>query len=132
MSETKYTAILERNEHGWRATVEDLDLTCQSRTLFTTDSLVRDLIRARLAKDGTSKEFKLSLRYPRDLVPAIVAAGHASALFARARSDLEGAREGVAEAVLELKKHGLSLRDAAWLLDISHQRVQQILISGGE
>ncbi len=66
-----------------------------------------------------------------DQLPAELQATAARVARSRAQAERAGtaAKEATAEAVRELTEMGLSRRDAAELLGISHQRVQQLLAS---
>jgi predicted RNase H-like HicB family nuclease len=129
MSETKtYVAVYQRDEHddAWNVHIKGLP-GCQTygRSLRQAQGRIREALALWLDKDADS----LTVR---DQVPAAVRAladGVAKARRTADRADAE-ARQRTAQAVKQLTDLGLSRRDAAELLGLSHQRIQQLVEAG--
>jgi predicted RNase H-like HicB family nuclease len=77
--------------------------------------------------DCDPDEIALSSEFPTKLSSAISEVARSRAAAERAETR---ARDVTAETVRKLTEMGLSRRDAAELVGISHQRVQQLLASG--
>jgi predicted RNase H-like HicB family nuclease len=116
----KYTVRVERDEDGfWVGKVEGLvGVATQARTLKSLDERVREAIEAAGEPAG-----ELHMAYPKNVWAPVIAADRARILATRANIE---AQQKMLDAVRELKKRGLSLRDAAYLIGISFQRVQQL------
>lgn len=120
-----YVAVYERDDQddAWNVQVQGLT-GCQTygRSLRQAQARIREALAAWLDVDPAS----LTIR---DEVPASVAAIAAGVAQARQQADRAGAqaRAETAAAVKRLTNLGLSRRDTAQLLELSHQRIQQLL-----
>jgi predicted RNase H-like HicB family nuclease len=120
-----YTAIYERDPDvdAWNVRIEGLD-GCHTygRSLRQAQTRIREALAVWLDREPDG----LSIR---DQLPKRFAEMARRAQQARAEADRAGtnAQEQTAKAVRALTQQGLSRRDAAELLGISHQRVQQLL-----
>lgn len=126
MSATKtYVAVYERDEHddAWNVRIKGLP-GCQTygRSLRQAQARIREALALWLDQDA-------SALVVRDEVPAALRAVAESVAKARRQAERAGAQaqEQTAHAVKRLTDLGLSRRDAAELLGLSHQRVQQLL-----
>lgn len=126
MNETKtYVAVYQRDEHddAWNVHIKGVP-GCQTygRSLRQAQSRIREALALWLDVDAAS----LTVR---DQVPAAVRAVADGVAKARRTADRAGAeaRQRTVHAVKQLTELGLSRRDAAELLGLSHQRVQQLL-----
>jgi len=128
MSGKTYVAVYEReeNEDAWNAHIKGL-VGCQTygRSLRQAQARIREALAVWLDRDEAS----LSVR---DELPAALVAVADSVAEVRRQAELAGVRAQAetAEAVRRLTELGLSRRDAAELLGLSHQRVQQLLATG--
>lgn len=120
-----YTAIYERDADAdaWNVRIDGLE-GCQTygRSLRQAQVRIREALALWLDREPVSLAVRDQL--PKDLAEVASRAN-------QARSDAERAgakaQEQAARAVRALTERGLSRRDAAELLGISHQRVQQLL-----
>jgi predicted RNase H-like HicB family nuclease len=120
-----YVAVYERDpeDDAWNVHIQDL-VGCQTygRSLRQAQARIRDALGLWLERDPQQLEI-------RDQLPADLTA--VADTVARARRDAERAgtkaQEETSRAVRRLTDLGLSRRDAAELLGLSHQRVQQLL-----
>lgn len=120
-----YVAVYERDpeDDAWNVHIRDLD-GCQTygRSLRQGQARIREALGLWLDRDPQ----QLMIR---DQLPADLSA--VADTVARARQDAERAgtkaQEETTRAVKRLTDLGLSRRDAAELLGLSHQRVQQLL-----
>ncbi len=125
MSDKAYVAVYERDSDAgaWTVAIEGLS-GCQTygRSLRQAQSRIREALALWL--DVEPEVLQIRDRLPADLTS--VAEG-----VARARRNVEvagaKAQQETADAVRQLTDLGLSRRDAAELLGLSHQRVQQLL-----
>ena len=121
-----YRVVVERDETGtWIARVPSVR-GCHSygRTLEQVRSHTREAL-SLWVDDADTAELRFDVRLPSATREEIRRARDARERSARARSEASSA---VREAAAILTgRVGLSLRDAAELLGISHQRVQQLL-----
>jgi predicted RNase H-like HicB family nuclease len=120
----RYRVVLERDESGaWIATVPKVrGCHTYGRSLVEAKRRIRPALG--LWVDGAF-ELDLDVRLPREALAAITEsrAARANAESARVR-----AASNTQHAVRELvERVGLGVRDAADLLGLSHQRVQQLL-----
>lgn len=120
-----YTAIYERDPEAdaWIVHIEGVE-GCQTygRSLRQAQSRVREALAVWL--DREPEDLAIRDRLPRDLEELARRAQQARAEAERAGSK---AQQQAARAAKALTERGLSRRDAAELLGISHQRVQQLL-----
>lgn len=128
----KYVVTYERDEAGWWiAHVQDVaGVNSDGRTVADARRRVREALALAIG-DATADAADLvdEVKLPRDARKVV-----ARATAARSRLDAvqAEAQESTATAVRELRKRlGLSIRDIADLLGISHQRVQQLARRGG-
>lgn len=120
-----YVAVYERDpeDDAWNVHIQHLD-GCQTygRSLRQAQARIREALGLWLDRDPQH----LAIR---DQLPADLTA--VADTVARARRDAERAgtkaQEETTRAVKRLTDLGLSRRDAAELLGLSHQRVQQLL-----
>jgi predicted RNase H-like HicB family nuclease len=126
MSKKKtYVAVYERDaiDDAWNVRIDGLD-GCQTygRSLRQAQTRIREALGLWLDRDPSGLLIE-------DRVPARLAAVAKRAQKARADAERAGAKaqEQVAGAARELTDLGLSRRDAAELLGLSHQRVQQLV-----
>jgi predicted RNase H-like HicB family nuclease len=126
MSETKtYVAVYERDERddAWNVRIKGLS-GCQTygRSLRQAQARIREALAVWLDQDADGLVIH-------DQVPSAFRAVADSVAKARRQAERAGvqAQEQTANAVKQLTDLGLSRRDAAELLGLSHQRVQQLL-----
>jgi predicted RNase H-like HicB family nuclease len=120
-----YTAIYERDKHddAWNVRIEGLE-GCQTygRSLRQAERRIREALALWLDRDPESLTIRDEL--PRDLAEVASRVAQARAEAERAGTN---AQHQAARAARALTARGLSRRDAAELLGMSHQRVQQLL-----
>jgi len=120
-----YTAIYDHDtdDHAWNVRIKGLT-GCQTygRSLRQAQSRIREALALWL--DTSPGELRV-----RDQFPAELASVADDVVRARSAAERAGARaqQQTVEAVKALTNLGLSRRDAAELLGLSHQRVQQLL-----
>jgi predicted RNase H-like HicB family nuclease len=128
MTRTKrYVAVYERDPEGnaWLVRIKEL-AGCQTygRTLHQAEARIREALAVWLDRDP--ERLEIASEWPRELEDA-------ATTVARARRDAaasaRAAGEETARAAKRLERMGLSRRDTADVLGISHQRVQQLLAS---
>jgi predicted RNase H-like HicB family nuclease len=127
MAKAKYVVTYDRDEAGWWiAEVQGVaGVNSDGRTVADARRRVREALSLAIG-DAAAKAAALvdEVKLPGETRKAVARA-------TAARSKLEAiqaeAQESTATAVRELRKRlGLSIRDIADLLGISHQRVQQL------
>lgn len=119
----RLTAHYERQEDLlWRAFVEEVpDIHAAGRSL----SAAQEQLRSALAEHGRAEsEIVTLIDLPAGAREAVAAAAHARH---HAAESAERSAELTAQAAQALVKDGLSLRDVATVLGLSHTRVQQLL-----
>lgn len=120
-----YTAVYERDgqDDAWNVHIEGLQ-GCQTygRSLHQARLRTREALAAWLDREPEGLVI-------RDQLPPSITALAGQATKARREAELAGARaqRETVEAVEQLSALGISRRDAAELLGLSHQRVQQLL-----
>lgn len=120
-----YTAVYERDglDDAWNVHIEGLQ-GCQTygRSLHQARLRIREALAAWLDREPESLVI-------RDHLPPSITALAGQAARARREAELAGARaqRETIEAVEQLSALGISRRDAAELLGLSHQRIQQLL-----
>lgn len=120
-----YTAVYERDDtdDAWNVRIKGV-AGCQTygRSLRQAQSRIREALAAWLDQDPVA----LTIR---DQFPERLAAVAGDVLRARSAAERAGAKaqQETLEAIRALNELGLSRRDAAELLGLSHQRVQQLL-----
>lgn len=128
MSRTKnYVAVFEHDaaEDVWLVHIKGVD-GCQTygRSIRQADARIREALATWLDRDPD--ELTITPQLPDHV--AVLASQVSKARREAERAGTE-AQQATADAVRRLTKMGLSRRDAADLLGISHQRVQQLLAS---
>ena len=128
MSGTKnYVAVFEHDadEDVWLVHIKGVD-GCQTygRSIRQAEARVREALAAWLEREP--EELTITPQLPDNV--AVLASQVSQARREAERAGTE-AQQATADAVRRLTKMGLSRRDAADLLGISHQRVQQLLAS---
>ena len=118
-----YHITYERDESGWWvATVKELNgCHTQGRTIAQARARIREAMGLFDVPAGARLEHHV--RLPRPLDKAIAAAKRSRAVSQKAEAD--SARR-LSDAVRLLEARGISRRDTAELVGLSHQRVQQI------
>jgi predicted RNase H-like HicB family nuclease len=124
----RFTVVYERDETGWWvAQVKDAPAAItQGRTLAEARRRIREALGLALGSDLAGRQATLvdDVRLPPDARRAITA-------VVKSRSRLEKDKQLLAKAMNEattelLDTVGLSVRDAGELLELSHQRIQQL------
>jgi hypothetical protein len=117
----KYTVAISRDQvDGWIAEMKELEgVRTSARTLESLDARVDEAIAASRAPKG-----EVSYEWPREIMRALILNDQARG---RATAAEEAARQRTIETAREFQRLGLSLRDVAYLLEISHPRVQQLV-----
>jgi predicted RNase H-like HicB family nuclease len=128
MSRTKnYVAVYEHDAEDdvWLVSIKGLD-GCQTfgRSIRQAEARIREALAAWF--DAEPDSLVITPEMPADV--AAVASRVSQLRHAAEQAGIDAKRE-TAEAVKRLTNMGLSRRDAAELLGISHQRVQQLLAS---
>ena len=120
-----YRAIFERDESGaWLARVPSIrGCHTHGRTLEQARARLREALGLWIARPDTV-EFEEIVRLPSDLRAAVQRSRRTRA---RAELEHENAQKETRVAATALVGEGVSLRDAAELLGLSHQRVQQLV-----
>jgi predicted RNase H-like HicB family nuclease len=120
-----YVAVYERDadDDAWNVHIQGLD-GCQTygRSLRQAQSRIREALALWLERDPQQLVI-------RDELPPALSAVADNVARARREAERAGtkAQEETLKAVKRLTDLGLSRRDAAELLGLSHQRVQQLL-----
>jgi DNA-directed RNA polymerase specialized sigma subunit len=118
-----YKVTAKRWAHGWELHIDKVGVT-QSRNLAEADRMVRDYLA--LEYDTDPSAFNI------DITPQV--GGDLDARAAHAKDRTRAAIQAQTEAAEEarqvaraLKSHGLTGRDIAAVLDVSPQRVSQLV-----
>jgi len=120
-----YVAVYERDDvdDAWNVSIKGLD-GCQTygRSLRQAQTRAREALAVWLDQDPAT----LAIR---DQLPPALAAVASDVSRARSEAERAGskAQDQTVRAVKTLTDLGLSRRDAAELLGLSHQRIQQLL-----
>jgi predicted RNase H-like HicB family nuclease len=128
MTQTRnFVALYEHDakDNVWLVHIKGLD-NCHTygRTIRRAQARIREALAALLNREPD--ELVVTTQLPREV--ALLASEVSRARFDAARAGSK-AQETTTEAARRLDEIGLSRRDAADLLGISHQRVQQLLAS---
>ena len=122
-----YFAVFERDRHSdaWLVHIDGIE-ACHTygRTLRQAESRIREALGAWLDRDPA--ELQITARWPAELTKL---ADQVSQARQQANQASRDAATKTARAVRRLERMGLSRRDAADVLGMSHQRVQQMLAS---
>jgi predicted RNase H-like HicB family nuclease len=123
----QYVAVFEHDadEDVWLVHIKGVD-GCQTygRSIRQAEARIREALAAWL--DREPKSLVITPELPQDVALLATEVSQARSAAEQAGAD---AQRATAEAVRRLTKMGLSRRDAADLLGISHQRVQQLQAS---
>ncbi|WP_018347909.1 hypothetical protein [Longispora albida] len=123
MTET-YRIRAEREGKFWLLRVPELDVVTQVRRLTDAEEMVRDLIAVWLEVDPGSFGIELDVSLPDDLAcrreRAMRLRAQAEELRSESAEELRAVAQGARAA-------GLTVRELAIALGVSHQRAQQIL-----
>ena len=126
---SRHRVVLERDESGtWIATVPSVP-GCHTygRSLVEAKRRVREALHT-WVDDADTAQLVDDVRLPREAVASVRRSVAARHQLAHAR---DTAGSATAEAVRRLVSElGLGVRDAAYLLALSHQRVQQLVRDG--
>ncbi|MHB8289207.1 MAG: hypothetical protein ACYDEY_08225 [Acidimicrobiales bacterium] len=120
-----YRATVEREPDWWIISIPELDLVTQARRIRDIRHMATDLVAAWLDKDPNDVRVEIEDFTP----PAAVVAQmkQAKELLAHATREQEQAGRLASDAVgILVEDLGLTLREAAEVLGISHQRVAQL------
>jgi hypothetical protein len=121
-----YEYEIHQEGRSWVVRISDLGLTTQARNLRETDRMAKSIIALHLESDPTtfevyrSKIIGLPGTVAEDVQRAIEERGRLAAAQAASVS-------ATTKAATELVEIGVPLRDAGYLLGISHQRVAQLI-----
>jgi predicted RNase H-like HicB family nuclease len=122
-----YVAVYERDPEGdaWLVSVKGID-GCHTygRTLRQAETRIREALSLWLDREPETLE--ITPQWPADV--AMLAAEVSKARYAASKS-AQTAGSTTVKAAKKLYRMGLSRRDTADVLGISHQRVQQLLTS---
>jgi len=121
-----YNVRAKRWEHGWELHIADVGVT-QSRSLWDAEMMARDLISRRLGLAADSFDVAITPEIGGGLDEQTRAAREAVTDADRAQ---RRAAAQSREAARRLRQAGLSGRDIAKVLDVSPQRVSQLLKTG--
>jgi predicted RNase H-like HicB family nuclease len=121
----RYTARARRSGAWWAIDVPDLPgVYSQARRLDRVESMARDAISLFLDVDPATLEIRVETNLPSELRRDVDALGRLRAEADRLQAESSGALRHLTQ---ELLGRGLSVRDAAAILGISHQRVSQLV-----
>jgi hypothetical protein len=120
-----YKVVVEREPGWWIVQIPELDLTTQARRLGDVEKNAREAISALLDVGTLTFDLEQSVQPPVAVVQEIDAG---RALIDRAASLREEGADRIGQAVDKLiKDFGLTMREAGRLLDLSHQRIAQLV-----
>lgn len=129
MMRTYYATLeLDPRSGQWMADIEDLPVHTWGRSLAKVKKYAREALAAHLDVDPADTGFRLVFRKPE--LPSSVLNAIENAEAARSEADTAAARAAEAKAAAAralVREAHLSMRDAAEVLGVSHQRVQQLL-----
>lgn len=124
-----YTAVYDRDEQGmWLVELlEEPRVHTYGRTLAKARANIQDAAALWFATDPGELHLVDDLRLP---APVLASAARATQARQDAASAKDAAMAATAEAAVTLVRAGhLSVRDAAEVLGLSHQRVQQLVLA---
>ncbi|MHB8507489.1 MAG: hypothetical protein ACYDGR_02420 [Candidatus Dormibacteria bacterium] len=125
-----YHATLELDSRSgqWMADIEGLPVHTWGRTLGKVKEYAHEALAAHLDLAAADMKGRIVFRTPQLPAPVLEALGEAE--HARSEADTATARAADARAAAAgalVRQAHLSMRDAAEILGVSHQRVQQLL-----
>jgi predicted RNase H-like HicB family nuclease len=119
-----YTARARRSGAWWAIDIPELPgVYSQARRLDRVEPMARDAIALFLDVDPATLDIRVETNLPSDLRRDVDALGRLRAESDRLQAESSGAMRQLTH---ELLGRGLSVRDAAVILGISHQRVSQL------
>jgi predicted RNase H-like HicB family nuclease len=119
-----YTARARRSGAWWAIDIPELPgVYSQARRLDRVEAMARDAIALFIDVDPATLEIRVETNLPSDLRRDVDALGRLRAESDRLQAESSGAMR---QLTYELLGRGLSVRDAAVILGISHQRVSQL------
>ena len=122
MTSDNYRATISREDPWWVATVDEVGVT-ESKTIADLEDMVRDLIMVMRDLDGPDFEITWDYDLPAEAADALKD-------YQRSRSEHRIAEckynQDAERAALALGRAQLSSREAAQLMGLSYQRVQQL------
>jgi hypothetical protein len=120
-----YRLVVEREPGWWIVQIPELDLTTQARRLGDVEKNAREAIAALLDVGTLTFDLEQEVRPP---VAVAQELDEARALMDRAAILREESADRIGQAVDKLiKDFGLTMREAGKLLDLSHQRIAQLV-----
>ena len=120
-----YTARARRSGSWWAIDVPELPgVYSQARRLVRVESMARDAIALFLDVDPATLDIRVETNLPSELRRDVDAVGRLRADADRLQAESSGALRHLTH---ELVGSGLTVRDAAVILGISHQRVSQLV-----
>lgn len=120
-----YTARARRSGAWWAIDIPELPgVYSQARRLDRVEPMARDAIALFLDVDPATLDIRVETNLPSDLRRDVDAVGRLRAEADRLQAESSGAMRRLTH---ELLGRGLSVRDAAVILGISHQRVSQLV-----
>ena len=120
-----YTAKARRSGAWWAIDVPELPgVFSQARRLDRVEPMARDAIALFLDVDPATLDIRVETNLPSDLRRDVDAVGRLRAEADRLQAESSGAMKRL---IRELLGRGMSVRDAAAILGISHQRVSQLV-----
>ena len=120
-----YTAWARRSGGWWAIDVPELPgVYSQARRLDRVEPMARDAIALFLDVDPATLDIRVETNLPSELRRDVDAVGRLRAEADRLQVESSGAMRNLTH---ELLGRGLSVRDAAVILGISHQRVSQLV-----
>lgn len=121
----RYTARARRSGTWWAIDVPELPgVYSQARRLDRVEPMARDAIALFLDVDPATLDIRVETNLPSDLRRDVDTVGRLRAEADRLQAESSGALRHLTH---ELLGRGLSVRDAAVILGISHQRVSQLV-----
>jgi predicted RNase H-like HicB family nuclease/predicted XRE-type DNA-binding protein len=119
-----YTARVRRSGAWWAIDVPELPgVYSQTRRLDQVEPMARDAIALFLDVDPTTLDIRVETILPSDLRRDVDAVSRLRAEAERLQAESSGAMRRLTHQLLG---RGMSVRDAAAILGISHQRVSQL------
>lgn len=124
MSTRTYHAQVRRGDTFWLIHVPEVDRTTQARTLREVEPMARDLVAVMDELDPATVELVVSVEVPEE------AAAHwrqSANLHTQAAELRSRAAAEAGAAARTLRAAGLTVRDIGAVLEVSHQRADQLL-----